>query len=64
MASWSWFAELTCAYHFRDRQTREVNFSTDFKIGKFSAVDFFGDQSLYLLDVPGMSALLSMYQEA
>jgi hypothetical protein len=39
---------------FRGRTLREVDFSTSsIKIGKFRALDFFGDGSFYLLDAPG-----------
>ncbi|RDW56417.1 hypothetical protein BP5796_13166 [Coleophoma crateriformis] len=40
--------------HFEGRILREVEFSTSsLKIGKFRALDFFGDGSFYLLDAPG-----------
>jgi len=32
---------------------QEIDFESDFKIGKFNAFDYFGDGSFYLLDVPG-----------
>jgi len=32
---------------------QEIEFKSDFKIGKFNAFDYFGDGSFYLLDVPG-----------
>jgi hypothetical protein len=35
------------------RELKEVEFSTDLKIGRFKAVDWFGDGSFYLLDTPG-----------
>ncbi|EKG09720.1 hypothetical protein MPH_13242 [Macrophomina phaseolina MS6] len=40
----------------RGREVREIDFSThpnSLKIGAFSAVDFFGDGSFYLLSTPG-----------
>ena len=38
---------------FKDREVVEVPFSDDLKIGDFQAYDYFGDGSLYLLNVPG-----------
>jgi glyoxylase-like metal-dependent hydrolase (beta-lactamase superfamily II) len=35
------------------REVREVAFDTGLKIGRFDALDFFGDGSFYLLDAPG-----------
>ncbi|KAJ5600954.1 hypothetical protein N7450_002021 [Penicillium hetheringtonii] len=35
------------------RNLREIRFSNDVKIGRFRALDFFGDGSFYLLDTPG-----------
>nr|ANM86452.1 putative demethylase [Cladonia uncialis subsp. uncialis]AUW31230.1 putative homoserine lactonase [Cladonia uncialis subsp. uncialis] len=35
------------------RVIREVRFDTGLKIGRFDALDFFGDGSFYLLDAPG-----------
>ena len=35
------------------RIVREVSFDTGLKIGRFDALDFFGDGSFYLLDAPG-----------
>ena len=41
---------------FEDREVSEVDFaSTDLSIGGFSACDFFGDGSFFLLDTPGHS---------
>lgn len=37
----------------KDRVVREVSFDSGLKIGRFSAHDFFGDGSFYLLDAPG-----------
>lgn len=34
---------------------REIEFDLKIKIGKFSAFDFFGDGSFFILDVPGVS---------
>ncbi|KAF2727894.1 hypothetical protein EJ04DRAFT_505001 [Polyplosphaeria fusca] len=40
--------------HFEGRTLREVDFSaSSLKIGRFTALDFFGDGSFYLLDAPG-----------
>ncbi|MCJ1446849.1 MAG: hypothetical protein MMC23_007356 [Stictis urceolatum] len=36
-----------------NRSLQEISFSTDLKLGRFSACDFFGDGSFYLLDSPG-----------
>ncbi|KAH7050022.1 hypothetical protein B0J12DRAFT_753282 [Macrophomina phaseolina] len=41
---------------YKGREVREIDFSThpnSLKIGAFSAVDFFGDGSFYLLSTPG-----------
>ena len=38
---------------FKDRNVIELPFSDNFKIGKFQAHDYFGDGSLYILNVPG-----------
>jgi glyoxylase-like metal-dependent hydrolase (beta-lactamase superfamily II) len=38
---------------FEGRNVVEPRFSDDFKIGKFQAHDYFGDGSLYVLNVPG-----------
>jgi glyoxylase-like metal-dependent hydrolase (beta-lactamase superfamily II) len=38
---------------FEGRNVREIKFSSDFKIGKFEAHDYFGDGSFYILNVPG-----------
>ena len=35
------------------RVVREVSFDVGLKIGRFDALDFFGDASFYLLDAPG-----------
>ncbi|RYP14634.1 hypothetical protein DL765_006249 [Monosporascus sp. GIB2] len=35
------------------RELKEVRFDTELKIGRFKAVDWFGDGSFYLLDTPG-----------
>ncbi|KAI1407362.1 hypothetical protein F5Y13DRAFT_174953 [Hypoxylon sp. FL1857] len=35
------------------RVVREISFKAGLKIGRFDAVDFFGDGSFYLLDAPG-----------
>ncbi|KAF2492421.1 Metallo-hydrolase/oxidoreductase [Lophium mytilinum] len=35
------------------RELKEVEFRTDLKIGRFKAVDWFGDGSFYVLDTPG-----------
>lgn len=34
-------------------ELKEISFTQDFQIGKFSAFDYFGDGSFYLLDAPG-----------
>jgi hypothetical protein len=40
----------------RGHTLRKIDFSsTTLAIGGFAAVDFFGDGSFYLLDVPGVS---------
>lgn len=38
---------------YADRELREIEFDTNFKIGQFPAFDYFGDGSFYLLDSPG-----------
>lgn len=41
----------------RGRNLREVNFDTDsngLRLGRFQAIDYFGDGSFYLLDAPGV----------
>ncbi|KAL4981647.1 hypothetical protein BDW68DRAFT_183302 [Aspergillus falconensis] len=38
-----------------NRDVREINFQNACKIGRFNAVDYFGDGSFYLLDAPGHS---------
>jgi len=38
---------------FTGRDVVEVPFSDDFKIGQFQAYDYFGDGSLFILNVPG-----------
>ncbi|KIA75606.1 hypothetical protein HK57_00606 [Aspergillus ustus] len=38
-----------------NRDVREINFQNAYKIGRFNAVDYFGDGSFYLLDAPGHS---------
>ena len=41
---------------FEGRETREIGFDGEgggFKIGRFKALDYFGDGSFYLLDTPG-----------
>lgn len=38
---------------FKNREVREISFDGDLHIGDFQAHDFFGDGSLYLLNVPG-----------
>ncbi|KAH8812102.1 metallo-beta-lactamase superfamily protein [Xylogone sp. PMI_703] len=40
---------------FDGRPLREIEFDDEHHIGKFRSYDFFGDGSLYLLDVPGHS---------
>ncbi|EKV16249.1 beta-lactamase-like protein [Penicillium digitatum] len=35
------------------RTVREISFASGLKIGRFDAVDYFGDGSFYLLDAPG-----------
>jgi hypothetical protein len=35
------------------RELKEVRFRTDLRIGRFKAVDWFGDGSFYVLDTPG-----------
>lgn len=35
------------------REFKEVEFNSDLKIGRFKAVDWFGDGSFYILDTPG-----------
>ena len=43
---------------FEGRDVREVNFEKEgngLKIGRFNALDYFGDGSFYLLDTPGHS---------
>ena len=39
------------------RTVTEIDFYDAPKIGRFHAVDYFGDGSLYILDSPGVSAL-------
>ena len=43
------------AADFKSRPVREVSFPRDLKIGRFEALDYFGDGSFYLLDTPGHS---------
>ncbi|RDW59679.1 hypothetical protein BP6252_12766 [Coleophoma cylindrospora] len=38
---------------YQGHEMQEISFSDDFKIGPFRAYDFFGDNSFYILDVPG-----------
>ena len=38
---------------FEERPIREISFLSGHQVGGFSAFDFFGDGSLYLLDTPG-----------
>ncbi|KAJ8132635.1 hypothetical protein O1611_g985 [Lasiodiplodia mahajangana] len=38
---------------YAGRQLREIEFTDEFQVGGFRAVDFFGDGSFYLLDSPG-----------
>ncbi|KAM6536199.1 hypothetical protein FALCPG4_002212 [Fusarium falciforme] len=38
---------------YEGRQLREIDFTNGIQIGDFRAVDFFGDDSFYLLDSPG-----------
>ena len=38
---------------FQGREVIEIDFTDDFKIGKFQAKDYFGDGSFYILNVPG-----------
>lgn len=39
--------------NYSDHELREITFSNSLKIGNFEALDYFGDGSLYLLNVPG-----------
>ncbi|KAF2815700.1 putative N-acyl homoserine lactonase AttM [Mytilinidion resinicola] len=45
----SWLTEDA----WEGRELKEVEFSTELKIGRFKAVDWFGDGSFYVLDTPG-----------
>ncbi|KAF2397487.1 hypothetical protein EJ06DRAFT_498590 [Trichodelitschia bisporula] len=38
---------------FEGRNVREISFSSNFKLGRYEAHDFYGDGSFYLLNVPG-----------
>lgn len=38
---------------WKDRELKELEFKGDLKIGRFRALDYFGDGSFYLLDTPG-----------
>jgi len=38
---------------YEGRELREIAFDQSLKIGKFEAIDYFGDGSFYLLDSPG-----------
>lgn len=38
---------------YEGRELREIAFDQDLKIGRFDAIDYFGDGSFYLLDSPG-----------
>lgn len=42
-----------CEKDYADRTLREISFDSGLKIGQFSAYDYFGDGSFYLLDSPG-----------
>ena len=51
-----WPANAKSPFHeadFDGREVIEASFSEDFKIGQFQAYDYFGDGSLYVLNVPG-----------
>lgn len=37
----------------RGHELKEITFDPQFKVGQFHALDYFGDGSFYLLDVPG-----------
>ncbi len=42
---------------YKGRNVREISFAdTNLKVGRFRALDYFGDGSFYLLDAPGVSA--------
>ena len=42
--------------NYEGRNLREITFEEgNLKIGKFRAMDYFGDGSFYLLDTPGVS---------
>lgn len=51
-----WPTNANSPFHeadFDGREVIEAPFSEGFKIGQFQAYDYFGDGSLYVLDVPG-----------
>ncbi|CAM1500612.1 Fc.00g097740.m01.CDS01 [Cosmosporella sp. VM-42] len=51
-----WPANAKSPFHeadFDGREVIEASFSEDFNIGQFQAYDYFGDGSLYVLNVPG-----------
>ena len=50
------FPQSTSVFYeedFKGRNVIEPPFSDDFKIGRYQAYDYFGDASLYVLNVPG-----------
>jgi len=38
---------------FENRELKEISFDSGLKVGRYNAIDFFGDGSFYLLDSPG-----------
>lgn len=50
------FPQSTSVFYeedFKDRNVVEPPFSDEFMIGKYQAHDYFGDGSVYILNVPG-----------
>lgn len=44
---------------YRGRNVREISFTdSSLRLGRFRALDYFGDGSFYLLDAPGVSPYL------
>lgn len=47
---------------YRGRNVREISFTDpSLRLGRFRALDYFGDGSFYLLDAPGVSPCLPIY---